>query len=940
MRKAFSAEAKVSPSESYRIKMSLFVLIILVVGFMARANQYVSATALDPEKNLISSHLFQPAVSYLPPDKSWNTWVGANFTVQNGEVQIPRIPDGKLNRAQLCFSWSTILADRLKISFNYSLQGNGGVDFCGKSFRLEPGNSQTFSVEVPVKIMDDNGYITFSCGGNNGKLVVKNLVVNSIKPDSGTGKPLIVDGVEVNAIYYAKTDFKHTFLDRRAADMMQKNLYLAGAGVLPVKVLSKDRKPANGIIIGQAAKEYIDAKRISQVGEGGYALKVDKGIAVVYGKDSYANPGGVFALLKKLGFFYLTETEYISPSGENLHLNRLEENVTPAIAWRVDGWYRESTTVGMSDPVCLSDFRILGTYRWFSHSFPFIIGWNEFKDSDLDFFAMQEDGARKKSQRGDLHYCFSNKKLQQLAVKRISELLDADPVGKLFFFGPGDGMHLYCRCVKCKSLGTPTDSRLYFINQIAEELRKTHPEVILTACAYTDSAPAPLKYKPAPNVVIVYCPYEPYWMNHLQTDHRDNSDGWKQLKEWIKICPDNMGAEVYPSSCPERLNVWPAFYANYEKYKYFGRHKFKVLAFCGLRPWSKTVPGSGIFNPAQRYVMIRVMWNPELNFEEEIDNFFKLYYGKAAPALRKIFDLLHAEVKKRDWSQNTEKVIRGFMTQELADKCLRLHDQAEQAVGNEQPYNDRVARERLYILWSYLTDVNRNNGKLKPKDFPTYAKYLREFCQLGEKFDVLNLGRVSFEKWFWDTASIKIPLKGYWYNAPVIKKLVADPEATLGKDIPHVQRKTDYGYSIPARGILGGRDINSGWLRSKAAPARQLHRPSSGFGMARMLLTLEQTPEKPIIIKVNGVDNEKKDPAMMRLLVNGEQVYEGKVPWGKDAWSFRNFEVPVKYWKKGDNEIQVLNITPDKEAFTQGRQGSLNYYWGWFIIDECQFHVK
>jgi len=923
-----------------RIKKLLLLIIISIGILRVDANPAITSTAFNPDENLIGRYHFVPALSYRSPKKTWRSWLGQNFTIKNGELRIPQKANGKTNSAGLYFDYSTVLAAKLKIKFNYTLQGGGSVAFCGKHFSLTPGADKTFVAENPVKLLSGSGSVRFFCRGKNGNLTVKNLTVLAVKPENISGKPLVFDGSQVKSICYSKTNFKKTFLDQRAANMMQKQLYIAGAGVLPIKILKKDQKISNGIVIGQAAKKYFNAKSINKIGDGGYALKVSKGIAAIYGKNSYSNPAGVFTLLKKLGFFYLTNNEYILPAEKQLKLGSMLEIKTPAIAIRLDAWFSGGSVVtGMSDPIYQSDLGPLGSFRARHHTMPSFIGWKEFKDTDRDIFAMQEDGIRRPAKRGDIHYCFSNKKLQELSAKRIDELLDANIISDYLSFTPGDGMNLACRCENCKKLGNPADRLIYFLNSILRKLKPKHPDLKLVMAAYTDTREVPVKQKPDPNIIVLYCPYEPVWMNHLQTYHRDNAEGWKQLKEWTKGYSKNMGAFVYPSNCGERLNIWPAFYANYDKFKCFAKHHFKVLEFCGLRPWQKTLPGSGIFNPAQRYVLMKVLWNPDLDFEKEIDNFFRLYYGKAAPAFRKLFDLLHAEVKKQDWSQNTEKIIRGFVTQKLTDKGMKFFAEAEKAVGNVQSYRDRAQREKLYLLWSYLSDINRANGKLKAADFSKYAKYLSEFCRLGKKFTILNLGRISFKKWFWDTAMIKISTKGYWYDQPIIAKLIANPEKTLGKSIPRVQVKTAYGYMVPAKGMFGGRSLKCSWLRSKAVPTKQLYRASSGFGMTQMLLSLPKKPSKPIVIKVNGIDNEKKDIALMQLLVNGKSIYKGKVPWGKEAWTYESFTVPAKLWKTGDNTIQFLNITPDKKVFSQGRAVHRNYYWGWYIIEDCQFHL-
>jgi hypothetical protein len=918
--------------------MILFFLLFL--GIVAlQANPRTTPTVLAPQKNLVSPYYFTPQLSYTSAKTMWCRWLGREFTIKDGTFEMSCKPGQKAKRPTLIFDYSTMLTDKLRISFDYDLKGSGTVYLSQNKFAIAEGSGKTFTHDVNVKVLSSHGSVSFDC---EGELKVKNLVVTAIKPSTKEGKKLLINGKHVRGIYYKQTNLKQTFFDYRAACMLQKYLFLAGGEVLPIRDLSKSVDSISAhqgaFVIGQAAKKYIKPSILNKVRPGGYALNIDHDVAAIYGAKPSGAPGGVFALLKKIGFFYLTNKEFIKPEKPVFTLDSACVVENPAIPMRLDTWPAgASVGMGMSDSITYARFNALGRAAT-CHSIPYFISWKEFKDSDPEFFALQADGVRRPSKRGDVHYCLTNTKLQDLLAARVNEFLDAEPICEYLHFAAGDGMTYACRCDKCKKLGAPTDRTIFFINKIAEKIKDKHPDVKLTMLAYTDTRQAPIAEIPDPNVVVLYCPYGPVWNNHLQTNHKDNSVGWSQLKDWVKACPDNMGAFVYPSCCPERLNVWPSFYANYKKFKFFAKHNFRVINYCGLRPWDGGVPASGIFNPVQRYVLTRVLWDPDLDVEKEIDTFFKLYYGDAAPAFRQLFNLLHEEVIKRDWSQNTEKVIRGFMTSELMDKCITLFNKAANAVKEKQPYEDRVAKEKIYLLWSYLSDINRANGKLKPIDFGKYAKRLAEFCELGKRFRVMNLGRFTVKQWFWNSTMIDLSGKGCWYDEPIIKKLVADPAKTLGENIPKAQVKKPYGLLIPAKGMFGGRSLNSSWLRSKVGAVKQLWRPSSGQGMTQLLVTLDQQPGKDVTIKLNGIDNEKEGVAQMRMLVNGEMVYEGKVPWEKDSWSFKSFTVPAKYWKPGDNLIQLLNTTPDKDVFSQGRKVSRNYYWGWYIIDECQLH--
>ena len=87
---------------------------------------------------------------------------------------------------------------------------------------------------------------------------------------------------------------------------------------------------------------------------------------------------------------------------------------------------------------------------------------------------------------------------------------------------------------------------------------------------------------------------------------------------------------------------------------------------------------------------------------------------------------------------------------------------------------------------------------------------------------------------------------------------------------------------------------------------------------------------------VYGIDNEKKDPSLMEIRVNGVSIFKGPSPFSKKEWKEIPFSVPHKLLVAGDNDILFLNITPDREIDGEGGvqfMAKRDYTWGWFMID-------
>ena len=331
----------------------------------------------------------------------------------------------------------------------------------------------------------------------------------------------------------------------------------------------------------------------------------------------------------------------------------------------------------------------------------------------------------------------------------------------------------------------------------------------------------------------------------------------------------------------------------------------------------------------------RISINPDLDLEKEIDHFMVLYYGPAAKAMRKYFNLIHADVRKRNFEQAVDTIVRGFITKELAAKAYACFREAERLTANSPVFAERVGLEKIYLLWSDLTDNNRANGRIDHSELKEYAEKLAEFCRLNK---VNRLGEIwgnPTYKWLWEAAVLKIGQKCPFYNDPVIVQLMKEPFAALQNSIPRVQEKKEYGIFIPASGVFGGYKSNSNWLRAKTVDAVQLRRASSGYGFAQVLLILEGKPQKDVIMRIEGIDNEKKTDAFMEISVNGKVVFKGKNPWKKEKWSDADFLLPADVLQKGENTVTLKNITPDteKDEFIGDQfRTKRNYFWGWFMF--------
>lgn len=853
----------------------------------------------------------------------------------------------------------------LDVSFNGA---DGKLLKSNKCLQLSStGKWEKLSLEIPFPDKADEFYIKFRLTGQNARFSVKQVSVKVIEPliPEKIKKVKIKkekSSILCEGIYIAPDIPQKMYYDRKAAYILRKHIYNACGEILPVLILDKNDKQKlkdGRIFIGKAAidVEYMDKEAVDLLNSDGYMIKIDNGIAAVAGKNTGVI-SGIYTLIEKifnLVFVSESETEPPLKKYRQILIPEMSLENSPAFELRMVGHYNlmynargnpirtyNAEAIGYTDSSYLGDAKYIGEILSTScHTGNGLLSFEKYAQAHPEYFAMDKMGNR--PQKGISpatfdHFCMSNPQVQQLITEQVLNWMKVNPEAAYFYVTFGDGRDLYCRCDNCAKMGSPTDRYLKFINGIAEKTTEKYPNNRLLVLAYCDTEKAPEHVKPHRNVKVLYCPYPLNWINHLSTFCEENQDGMRTLNGWIEKCPDNIYVFDYPSCYGERLNLWPAFYATYDRLKLYTTKGIKGLIFCGLVGRKDDFPGFNSFNAMMRYLYGKLLWNPNWDIELEIDRFMKLYYGPAAHSMREFFDLIHNEVKKRKFIQQVEEVKRGFVTRELALESYRIFREAEKRVKSNPRYHSRVLLEKMYLLFSDLSDRCKGNGEIKENEYPEYVLKLAEFIKSGKKFGLSNFVRnKTFQEWFWDTALLKIDADDIWYKSPLLKKFLKNPLDAINKT-HSCAVDLKQGGRVPIPAVTGAINMKR---YSYKCPQKEnlklLRRTGSGYEYIIVNLSLAKV-SKNIKLELEGIDNDKEEKSIMEILINNIKIFKGDSPFLKDDWRYASFTVPDDIIRTGQNIIEIRNITPpevskeEKKYIEKDTPFVRNYYYGWFII--------
>lgn len=218
--------------------------------------------------------------------------------------------------------------------------------------------------------------------------------------------------------------------------------------------------------------------------------------------------------------------------------------------------------------------------------------------------------------------------------------------GKPFFYpieGADNGS--FCKCKACtRTRGDNNNvSALKFglMSEIARKAGKKDPNAGVSSLAYIQSLYYPDSVDLPPNLSIqmcltVYCWWHPVAYK-LQHD---------MYKKWVR-----KEAHRRP------LTVWTYLFSTYWDTRHFGKYK----AFPGFYPWKtaeiiKEFNNDGLkgwftevqlqYNSLEAYVAARICYDPGVDTDAMIDEYFDLYYGAGGKYMKEFY----REVEKAYWN--------------------------------------------------------------------------------------------------------------------------------------------------------------------------------------------------------------------------------------------------------------------------------------------------
>ena len=407
--------------------------------------------------------------------------------------------------------------------------------------------------------------------------------------------------------------------------------------------------------------------------------------------------------------------------------------------------------------------------------------WDKFGKTNPEYFGLLFNGNRVPyNSAKNVKICQSNPAVWEQWLKEVDEKLRNNPNQTTFSAAANDGWGQgHCTCNNCKAWDRPpgpdgkpilSDRDVTFANKLATGLEKKFPgkgfQVVIMGYGY--SRPAPQKAKPLSNVMIVNVSNFHMRDNGIE-DERDLA--MKQYADWGGLTKNlswrpNLGNPAglsvgMPDVYPRQAAIDFAWVAKYGcKGLYFD-------SFWNF--WAN----QGI----QYYVDAQLAWNPNLDIEKLLADYYRRAYGPAVVEMEKYWNLMTdtrnamvRDIKNRDRFPKSPE----YYTEKWFEKADGLLQQAKAKCKNaDNKYAERIAFTEAGLLYARLVVDTKKNmlaWEKNPADQQAKTKVLENWKKANQYKSSFPIYAVNWGKAFSNPDGSN--MRGLHPNNPSNKKKV------------------------------------------------------------------------------------------------------------------------------------------------------------------------
>lgn len=574
-----------------------------------------------------------------------------------------------------------------------------------------------------------------------------------------------------------------------AAKTLQDYLHRISGSLIPVRHDDAAPEPYE-ILIGKVKRPELAAVPFDELGLDGLYIRSAGQKLIITGGPKKGITYGVYTFLEK----YLDCRKYSSkvdhiPKKKTIRIGPINDMEVPVFSFR-EVFYNDVYDPEYMDWHKLHSHGSRGTspseWGFWVHTFHTLLDPKEYGETHPEYFSFY-DGERHSGLvpswdgtgvQPESQLCLTNPDVLEIVCENLKAAMDKKPEALYWSVSQNDNVK-YCQCEHCAALDAqyaayaPEEkmyathgsqypalgmgSMLTFVNKVAERF----PDKIISTLAYQYTRVPPKGIVPRENVNIMLCSIESTRNEPMETgDVAFSSD----LEGWGKLT-DNILVWDYTIQFSNLVSPFPNLRTLQPNVQFLRKNRVSAVFEQG------NIQSGGEFAELRAYLLAKLLWDPDLDLEKEMDDFLDNYYGKAAGHVKEYITLLHdnnqgytgrklsifgSPVRERD----------SYLTPDLIAAYNDIFDKAEKAVRKRPEHLSRVRSARLPVYYAMLEILKEEQASNWETFAPSDSQRLKLPSEVSELlYDFIyqcqrsNVSRLSE----WHT-----PPKAYLEKYPLI----------------------------------------------------------------------------------------------------------------------------------------------------------------------------
>lgn len=417
---------------------------------------------------------------------------------------------------------------------------------------------------------------------------------------------------------------------------------------------------------------------------------------VIWGGRQRGTMYGVMSFLEReMGVRWYTPRVTAAPKKDRYTFVLLSHGETPGIRVRNDFYFEAF------EPIWAARNRINGAMShreqpgglecyWAVHTFYPLMPPAEFFEAHPEYYSLISG----KRTHDHAQLCLTNPDVLRIIIDRIKKVMTEQPQYLIYDVSQND-WHGACQCDNCQAIAKREESEsgpvIWFVNQVAEAIEREFPDKFIGTLAYQYTRKPCKTLRPRHNVVVRLCSIECCFA-HDFLSCPENESFVRDMKGWAAIAP-HLYIWDYVVNFSHYIMPYPNFRVLQANLQFFRDHNA-----IGVMEQAAYQSRGGEFAELRAYVIAKLLWNPDCNVEDVINDFMYGYYGRSGQYVRKYFDLLHGRLTPETHIHLGLQPDDKLFSDEFVREAEELFDQAEIVADNEE-VRRRVEVARLPILY-------------------------------------------------------------------------------------------------------------------------------------------------------------------------------------------------------------------------------------------------